>query len=1305
MKTLQTFSLRSRLTLLVLLAMLPGFLLTFYMSQEGHRYARIEAFEQARRLALLFSSNGKTLMESGRRILLTLSQSQAVKERDSRTCNAYFHDVLANNSEFSNVVVVDGDGRVFGSAKPGGQGLVVSENEWFRRTLSRQAFTVGDPMISRVSGRESMMLAYPVYSEGTLAAVTGVTLDMGWLRQLTETLPLPQGTTVSIVDRNGTFLTRFPESGDWFEQSMPKAATVLPVLLQKGMDTVETDGVDGLPRLYAFAPLIFEPGNEYFIRVGIPTAVAYAGVRADLVRNMALLAGVTLLVLLATSAFGSQFIIRPTRMLLQATRRLSDGDLSYRIGISSDKGELSQLAAAFDSMADSLQGAMADVRQVEEKYRCLFEKSLEGIITTNPGGRILSANPAFAAMLGYDSVQQLMDLVSDVSVDLYMQPERRSDLRSLLQTQGEVFEFICQARKRDGSTIWVALNTRSVRDEAGQVVLYESFASDITQRKQLEAELILAKENAEQANRSKSEFLAAMSHEIRTPMNSVIGLTQITLQTKLKEEQRDYLENVLNSAQALLGLINDILDISKIEAKGLVLESLDYCLPRVVSTTMKTLRVQAEAKGLDLDVVIDRNVPRYVKGDSGRFRQVLVNLVGNAIKFTDQGSVRVSVEALPLEMQHRMRSHDGIPLLFAVKDTGIGLASDTFETIFAPFSQADGGGGRRFGGTGLGLSICRNLVEMMGGSIWVESEPGVGSVFSFTLCLAPGDPVRVYDDTPAVAVGGGKGGKPLRILVAEDNVVNVKVITAFLRRFGHIPITAKNGREALDLLRGDVFDVVFMDLEMPEMDGLDATKALRAGQAGEVNRNVPVIALTAHAVTGYREACVEAGMNGYLAKPLDLKDLRRTLDGIVSRCGAMGELLPSEACGSGQAVQPFATASYACAGLPVSGNGEALVQPEALAEPSQARRRILVLGDDPALQSVREGIFRERGYEAAWAATCQRALELLPRGFDLLLVDAVMPDMSGLEFIARVRAMRHHQDVPIVILTAIAGSEERRKAAEAGASECISKPVDMVELDIRMRALLKMWDALNMAKYHQARLEDTVLERTDALRRAVGHLTEQRQCILDANQETILCLAAAAEFKDEMTSRHLKRMSESCALLAKKIGLSPQDVELIRQASPMHDVGKIGIPDSILFKPGPLGNEEWAVMRKHTLYGARILESSTSAIIQSARVIALTHHEHWDGKGYPHGLSGEDIPLFGRICAVADMFDALTSRRPYKEAFPAEKALAIMRECRGTNFDPDILQVFLANSQEFVAIRNHAEAPGDTGSGMAARCA
>lgn len=302
MKTLQTFSLRSRLKLLVLLAMFPGFLLTFYMSQEGHRYARIEAFEQARRLALLFSSNGKTLLESGRRILLTLSQSQAVKERDSRTCNTYFTDVLASNSEFTNVLAVDSDGRVFGSAKPGGHGITVADSAWFQRTLSRQAFTVGDPMISRVSGRESMMLAYPVYSGGSLAAVTGVTLDMGWLRQLTETLPLPQGTTVSIVDRNGTFLTRFPESGDWFEQSMPKAAAVLPTLLHQGVDTVEIDGVDGQPRLYAFAPLISEPGNEYFLRVGIPTAVAYAGVRADLVRNMSLLAGVTLLVLLATSA-------------------------------------------------------------------------------------------------------------------------------------------------------------------------------------------------------------------------------------------------------------------------------------------------------------------------------------------------------------------------------------------------------------------------------------------------------------------------------------------------------------------------------------------------------------------------------------------------------------------------------------------------------------------------------------------------------------------------------------------------------------------------------------------------------------------------------------------------------------------------------------------------------------------------------------------------------------------------------------------------------------------------------------------
>jgi len=251
------------------------------------------------------------------------------------------------------------------------------------------------------------------------------------------------------------------------------------------------------------------------------------------------------------------------------------------------------------------------------------------------------------------------------------------------------------------------------------------------------------------------------------------------------------------------------------------------------------------------------------------------------------------------------------------------------------------------------------------------------------------------------------------------------------------------------------------------------------------------------------------------------------------------------------------------------------------------------------------------------------------------------------------------------------------RAVEAGANDFISKPIDLTELRVRMGSLLKMKESQDEVKRYQAELEEMVAVRTSALRMALENVKESQRVILSAHLETIHRLAAAAEFKDEETADHIQRMSRYCALLAKRLALPDAEVDLVLQASPMHDIGKIGIPDSILLKPGKLTADEWAVMKKHTIYGARILGDSNFELLRVGETIALSHHERWDGTGYPNGLAGEEIPLFGRVCAVADVFDALTSRRPYKEPFSNETSLEIMRAGRGTHFDPKILDIFL----------------------------
>jgi PAS domain S-box-containing protein len=1251
-------NLRLRLVFLVLLAVLPGVVLTFYTGEQGRRYARIEAFEQARRLALLFSSNGRAIMEGGRRVLMAMAQSPSLASMDG-SCRNYFQNITKENPEFADIIAADFDGRVFCSAAREVQNASVSDQEWFRRAVTRKAFTIGEPLATRPSGRKGMVLAYPMYNGAGQTTITAVYLDMDWLTKLTDSLPLPPGTTVSVVDRRGTFLTRYPETGDWADKSIPQAANILTSLLEKGEDAVETVGIDDIPRLYAFAPLISEPGNEFFVRIGIPAAAAYAESEKFMIRNLVMLGLVAALIILATHSLGNTFILKPVNVLLRATRRLASGDMSFRTGVRAGQSELSQLASSFDNMADNLERSLKNITEAEAKYRGLFENAVEGIFRTTPDGRFQDANPAMARMFGYGSSRELIGSVGDLATDVYVNPGDRKAVLDRLLLSGVVHDCAVEMRRRDGSTMWISIDAQCLRDESGKIVAYEGFAVDISERKRLEKKLIRAKEEAEEANRAKTDFLARMSHGIRTPMTSIIGLTQIVLQTRLREEQRDYLDTVLETAESLHTLMNDMLDLSKLEARALEIESTDFCLHRVIGATLNTLRVQIRGKDLNLDLHMDEAVPRYGKGDPWRLRQVIMNLVGNAIRFTDRGHIRLRVGILPAQMRHRLRRHDGAPLLFAVEDTGPGITPEKLHSIFDVFPKARGAFRDPLAGPNLGLPICRELVGMMGGEIWAEGRPGLGSTFFFTICLPPGDPARAIPLSRVLAPSR-ETSEPLRILVVEDNKENSRLATAYLSKSGYFAIAAANGQEALDTLRSGVFDVVFMDLEMPAMDGLEATKAIRQGLAGGYNRDIPVVALTAHVLPENREACFQAGMSDFLSKPVDFDEVIDLLSKLVPRRSPPA---------------------------PDDEGAAPVRRSQAGTDQAESRRpRVLVIDDVGMHRGILGHMLQEAGFEPVAASGAQEGLRMLAQGADLLLVDASMRDKAGFDLTARVRAMPEHAGLPIIMTTNPSDPDERVRAFMAGVDDCLLKPVNPLELRVRAASLLKMRDALSKARFTQANLEVLVRKRTEDLDKALENLTDLHQYATEANRETILCLSAAAEYKDEETAKHLKRMSEYCGLLASRIGLPSRDVELIRLASPMHDVGKIGIPDSILLKPGKLDPGEWEIMRKHPLFGAKILESSTSPVLQSARVIALSHHERWDGRGYPYAVKGKDIPLFGRICAVADVFDALTSNRPYKKAFSAQEAFRIMAHEEDGHFDREILQALLDNKEEFVEI-------------------
>lgn len=452
----------------------------------------------------------------------------------------------------------------------------------------------------------------------------------------------------------------------------------------------------------------------------------------------------------------------------------------------------------------------------------------------------------------------------------------------------------------DGTVKWVRERAELEFDEHGRLQGGFGTTQDITERKQAEAELTAAKLAAEAASAAKSRFLANMSHELRTPMNAILGMIDVALPKAVNPIVRDCLQTARESADLLLTLLNDLLDTAKIESGRLELESAPFSLRQMLDHTTRVLSVRAAEKSLAFSCHVDPHVPDALLGDRVRLQQVLLNLAGNAIKFTEQGEVDIRVSAL---------IEDGDAVLdFAVRDTGIGIPPGGLERLFMPFTQADTSTSRRFGGTGLGLYIARNLVETMGGRIWSESEAGQGSTFYFRVRLPVSDEVSEFAPPAEIP----QPAQRLTVLLAEDNPANQKLATYVLRERGHRVDVACDGAEALKLARQNHYDAMLIDVQMPRMNGWEATAAIRRGEVGP--HRVPIIAMTAHAMKEDRDRCLAAGMDGYLSKPFDAQELIRTVETLATRPSRV----PPLAAGGGEASR--------CESLTVFNPDEALAK-------------------------------------------------------------------------------------------------------------------------------------------------------------------------------------------------------------------------------------------------------------------------------------------------------------------------------------------------------------------------------------------
>ncbi|MDP3478441.1 MAG: ATP-binding protein [Desulfoprunum sp.] len=519
------------------------------------------------------------------------------------------------------------------------------------------------------------------------------------------------------------------------------------------------------------------------------------------------------------------------------------------------------------------------LRLSEERYRLLLENVRDVIWVMDKNLRFTFVTPSITTLSGY-TPEEFLALPPHIHMTprsqlMYETAVRRGlerEARGLRDESPRVWKF--EWKCKDESVVWVETLTSILRAEDGSFQGIIGVSRDNTSRMRVLKDLKLAKEAALAANRAKSEFLANMSHEIRTPMNAVLGMLQLLRETPLNREQMDYANTALSSGESLLTLISEILDFSKIEAGKVELVEEPFALKPLVESVLHSFDSMVDRKRILFCFFCQDNVPECILADSARLRQILFNLLGNAVKFTEQGKISILLEARPGASEGKIR------LVFEISDTGIGIPATVTDRLFEPFVQADGSFRRKYRGTGLGLSIVKRLVELMGGQVHLSSVEGQGTAVHFEIeveraqaCDIPDTSSPILQEMKNIA---------LRVLVVEDEAINAQVVSAMLRNLGHGVIVAGNGRLALETLESERFDCIFMDIQMPEMDGIETALAIRQ-RAGCNRRDIPIIALTAHAIQGDRERFLAAGMNDYLTKPIKVGALKEILQNVAGQ--------------------------------------------------------------------------------------------------------------------------------------------------------------------------------------------------------------------------------------------------------------------------------------------------------------------------------------------------------------------------------------------------------------------------------------
>ncbi len=945
-------------------------------------------------------------------------------------------DAMSSASVIERIDVIDLDGNIIGSTSVQEIGRNISTSEAFRQGKTSRYFSGFQPSAGNVMFEVAIPLANPTEGKKDMVGVLHVRIRADNIYKLLDEAGRSFGGGMLLGKTAGAdilFLNTLPGiPGSAFKYRIPldsKLAEPMRLALKKGNGMVEGLDSNGDRVLAAYR---YIPFGDWGLVARISTSEAFKPINMMLKYTLAVLLAVIIVSSIAVFFF-SKYITAPIKDLHDGTARISSGDLGYRLPIRS-YDEIGLLSQAFNEMADSLRKITASrdeldkeiterrrvevqLREQSEHMRAITDSAQDAILMMDPEGRISYWNPAAERIFGYTSSEAIGRNLHDLLVPARYLSAHHGAFPEFQKTGhgaaiGKTLEL--EAIRKGGQEISVQLSLSAVKMESGWHAV--GILRDITGRKLAEERLIetnrqleAATARAEAANVAKSEFLANMSHEIRTPMNGVLGMISILLDSDLDTDQRKYAETIRLSAESLLTIINDILDFSKIEAGKLELDETDFDLGILMENVMDILAVRAQEKGLELNCLVNPGIPCALHGDHTRLKQILINLVGNSMKFTLKGEIFVSVEL-------KKDEDDRILLYFEVRDTGIGIPAGKIDSLFSAFTQVDSSTTRKFGGTGLGLSISKRLAEKMGGAIGVISEEGKGSTFWFTIQLKkqagktgaekeipesfrdvrmltvddnatnrlvmrtllsswnfkhdevedassalaaihgakkagspyhiafldmlmpdidgeslareirkdPGisgtilvmmssagpaiekkfrdsglfdayfpKPIRkshlfdcianllgekrLSEDIPAESGASILKAKTAKILLVEDNEINQKVACAILAKLGFSPDLAGNGAEAVKALETKAYDLVLMDVQMPVMDGFEATRMIRDRSSGVLDHDIRIIAMTAHALKDDREKCLEAGMNDYVSKPVNPEELAKAI--------------------------------------------------------------------------------------------------------------------------------------------------------------------------------------------------------------------------------------------------------------------------------------------------------------------------------------------------------------------------------------------------------------------------------------------